>query len=453
MALRSGRLTAVALAERAIDCHRRFGAKLNAYKIFDAAACLAQARIADQAFDAGLDLGPLQGIPVSVKDMYGVSGWPTYAGARTPLPDTWAREGELVKALRRQLAVIVGKTHTVEFALGGLGVNAHHGTPYNPWDAREHRVPGGSSSGAGLSLLEGSAWLAFGTDTAGSVRVPAAYTGTVGLKPARAAWPTSGIVPLSYSCDTPGILTRSAADLRAVLPGLPALAPGGRVARLDGARFGVDRRFFFDRCDPEIVARVDETLERLSRAGARLVDLELPEVWEAEALFSKGGVAGPELLASFGSELPDRRAELDPVVQQRLAEAASMTASEYVKRSRQLQRLAADAARGSAGVDALLTPATRNLPPTVAALADLATYATENMRAMGNTAPFSLFGFCAVVLPVARSSSGLPIALQLAAPAGAEQALVSLACDIEALLGDGRAILGSPAALEAARGE
>src|SRR5262249_19063321 len=159
----------------------------------------------------------------------------------------------------RQLGVIMGKTHMVEFAFGGTGLNSHHGAPYNPWDATAHRSPGGSSSGAGVSLLEGSALLALGSDTAGSVRIPACMTGTVGLKVTLGRWSTDGVVPLSRTFDTPGLLARSVADAAYGFAALdPALGDAeGFIAKadtvsLDGIRIAVDGGFFWNDCDPGI---------------------------------------------------------------------------------------------------------------------------------------------------------------------------------------------------------
>ncbi|MET4577609.1 amidase [Ottowia thiooxydans] len=450
-ALRSGCLSATSLAHHVIRQHRQHGELLGAYKFFDERACLAQAAVADSAFKAGMDLGPLQGIPISVKDMYGVSGWPTFAGAKRALPNQWRSEGPLVQGLRRQLAVLVGKTHTVEFALGGLGLNNHHGTPRNPWDTTGHRVPGGSSSGAGVSLLEGSAWVALGTDTAGSVRVPAAYTGTVGFRPSPGTWSTRGIVPLSSTCDTPGVLVRTAADLALVYRTLscelsPTQLPTPKP--LAGYRLGVDRTFFFARCAPGIAEAVENVLTQLASAGADIVEVRLTEADEAYEIFHDGGIAGPELLASFGTTLPDRHDELDESVRLRLSQASSMTATTYIRSIRKLDRLAQQAEHRLSHVDAMLTPSTLNLPPLLEDLNDPQTYIRANIDAMGNTGVFSLFGFCALSMPVALSHEGLPIGLQLAAPRGAEAMLVQIACAIEDMIGNARQLLGTPPLLQ-----
>src|SRR3954471_22344306 len=187
--LREKGTTARELVEAAIARHEHFGGRLHAYSFWAPEQARAVADAADQAFSAGVSAGPLQGIPVSIKDLFAAAGYPCFAGSSRRLPaDPWERDGPLVARLRRQLGVMMGKTHMVEFAFGGTGRNSHHGAPYNPWDAAAHRSVGGSSSGAGVSLLEGSALLAFGSDTAGSVRIPACMTGNVGLKVTLGRW-------------------------------------------------------------------------------------------------------------------------------------------------------------------------------------------------------------------------------------------------------------------------
>jgi aspartyl-tRNA(Asn)/glutamyl-tRNA(Gln) amidotransferase subunit A len=217
--LRERRASARELIEAAIARHERFGERLHAYLFWAPEQARAVARAADAAFSAGVSAGPLQGLPVSIKDLFAGAGYPCFAGSNRPLPaDPWERDGPLVAALRRQLGVITGKTHMVEFAFGGTGQNTHHGPPYNPWDAAAHRSVGGSSSGAGVSLLEGSALLAFGSDTAGSVRIPACMTGNAGLKVTIGRWSTDGVVPLSFTFDTPGLLRAASSIWPMALP-------------------------------------------------------------------------------------------------------------------------------------------------------------------------------------------------------------------------------------------
>ncbi|MCY4573306.1 MAG: amidase, partial [Gemmatimonadetes bacterium] len=221
-AVRSGESTAGSLAEDAIRHHE--ASDLGAYIVFDAEGARRQADAVDAAVARGEDPGPLAGVTVSVKDLYGVEGLPIRAGTRRELPERWRREGFLVGALRKLGAVIVGKTHTVELAFGGVGLNPNTGTPVNPWDAGEHRVPGGSSAGAGVSLWEGSARIAVGSDTGGSVRIPASATGVVGHRHTTGRWPTTGVVPLSTTLDTVGLLTHTAEDSRYAFRAIDPLA-------------------------------------------------------------------------------------------------------------------------------------------------------------------------------------------------------------------------------------
>src|SRR6202045_3605757 len=196
--LRDRRASARGPGDAAICRHDRFGERLRAYSFWAPEQARAVADAADAAFAAGVSAEPLQGLPVSIKALFAAAGYPCFAGSSRRLPaDPWEQDGPLVATLRRQLGVIMGKTHMVEFAFGGTGQNSHHGAPYNPWDAAAHRSVGGSSSGAGVSLLEGSALLAFGRDTAASVRIPASITGNAGLKGTIGRWAPRGGVPLS----------------------------------------------------------------------------------------------------------------------------------------------------------------------------------------------------------------------------------------------------------------
>src|SRR5580693_2088413 len=269
--LRERRANARELVEAAIARHERFGERLHAYSFWASEQARTVAKAADAAFAAGVSAGPLQGLPVSIKDLFAAAGYPCFAGSSRRLPtEPWERDGPLVATLRRQLGVIMGKTHMVEFAFGGTGHNSHHGAPYNPWDAAAHRSVGGSSSGAGVSLLEGSAVLAFGSDTAGSVRIPACMTGNAGLKVTIGRWSTEGVVPLSPTFDTPGLLARSVSD---IAYGFAALDPTGielvsfitraSVREIGGIRIGISDPFLWRDCDPGIAEAVEEAVNAL----------------------------------------------------------------------------------------------------------------------------------------------------------------------------------------------
>src|SRR6476620_4686865 len=272
--LGDGKLKARALVEEAIAKHELVGSKLMAYSQWAPEHARKCADAADAAFAIGSRAGSLQGIPASIKDLFAVAGFPTYAGSPKRLPAKFAIEGPVVASLRRQLATVTGKTHMVEFAFGGTGQNAHYGSPWNPWDASAHRSPGGSSSGAGVSLCEGSALLAFGSDTAASVRLPAAMTGNAGLKFTKDRWSSEGIVPLSFSFDTPGILARSMADAGFSFAALdPHLGNGFAFLRrvptgVDGIRIGIADSWFWDGCENGIADIARSAIDALALAGA-----------------------------------------------------------------------------------------------------------------------------------------------------------------------------------------
>ncbi|MGH6977327.1 MAG: amidase, partial [Stellaceae bacterium] len=299
------RLSARDLVEAAITNHARSDAKLHAYSQWAPEIARAMAQRADETLAQGRRLGPLHGIPVAPKDLFAVAGMPTFAGSPRRLPARWEQDGPVIAALRRQCAVFAGKTHMVEFAFGGTGVNAHWGCPRNPWDAATARSPGGSSSGAGVALLEGSALIALGTDTAGSVRIPASATGTVGLKVTAGRWSTDGIVPLSHTFDTPGILARSVADAALAFTVIDPDAPRAiEPANLTGLRIGIDNAMWKD-CSPGIAEAAKVAVDHLTRAGARLVTKTVPEFPAAFAVFCDGGVSAIELRRFLDRELPE----------------------------------------------------------------------------------------------------------------------------------------------------
>jgi aspartyl-tRNA(Asn)/glutamyl-tRNA(Gln) amidotransferase subunit A len=450
--LRGRRLTARDLVEAAIDRHARFGDRLHAYSHWAPDQARAVAEAADAAFAAGVTVGPLQGIPVSIKDLFAASGYPCFAGSSRRLPaDPWEREGPLVARLRRQLGVITGKTHMVEFAFGGTGHNSHWGAPYNPWDAAAHRAPGGSSSGAGVSLLEGSALLAFGSDTAGSVRIPASMTGTAGLKVTLGRWSTEGVVPLSFTFDTPGLLARSVSDLAY---GFAALDPAGLdpfdfigragAADLAGVRIGIGDPFLWHDCDPGIAEAAGDAVNALVRAGAVACDLTLPEAVGAYDVFLEGGLSAIELRSFLDRELPDWLAGLDPVIAPAVRNAQNLTARDYLARAARLRALAEAAAPRLTAVDVIASPTLCLTPPLMSEVADADSHLRVNRRIIRNTAAVNYLGLCAVTMPVGRDKAGMPVGLQLTTAGGSEERLLTIALAAERVLGTAVDRLGTP---------
>lgn len=449
--LREGRTSAVALAEAAIANHEAGDATFGAYKTWDSARFRAEADIADRAFAAGIDLGPLQGIPVSVKDLYGVRGYPTFAGSPRELPEAWRHEGPVIRALRGQLAAFSGKTHTVQFAFGALGTNPHWGTPRNPWDAADHRAPGGSSAGAGVSLWEGSALLAMGTDTAGSVRMPASMTGTVGIKTTQGRWSIEGITPLSSTLDTPGVLARSVADAALAFSVIdPDVSPdpdrflsGVETADAGDFRIGICETFFAD-CEPGIAEAVRAALAELEGAGARMTPVEIPDLDEVDQIFRSGGLSAFEFASFIKDVLPDFLEDIDPMVGSRFDKMAAMTASDYQSRLRRMAVLSRAAHDAMADVHAVVGPTMPITPPKIADVQDPKAYMKANLMAARNTTVANLLEMSAVTIPVALDAAGMPVGLQVMCAGGADARAVAIARAFEKELGTALQRLGRP---------
>ncbi|MEQ6917786.1 amidase [Halomonas aquatica] len=447
--LRSGKLTATALAEASVEANRTRGQRDHAYLTWNGEVAMETARATDRVLASGGDTGPLMGVPVSIKDIYAVPGLPTYAGSARRLPRDWEAPGPMVSALLRQLPSVMGKTHTVEFAFGGLGTNAHWGAPRNPWDALHHRTPGGSSAGAGVSLVNGTASLALGTDTAGSVRVPAAMTGVAGLKTTVGRWSTAQIVPLSATLDTPGLLARSVDDLAFAFDALDgALTSRSHrvLARpsLADLTFGVPEAYFWEECSPGIAECVQAAIRQLEAAGARIVTLDLPRTDELFTLFQQGGLAAVELAAFLKTQLPEAIDGLDPNVAARVKAADSIPGWEYVRRCDVLKSLSASAAECLTRVDALLTPTVTLTPPTLESLEPEGAYAKANMQALRNTVVGNFMGLCGLTLPVGKDDAGMPVGLQVLAGPWQDARLLAIGRAIEHELGNALECLGMP---------
>jgi aspartyl-tRNA(Asn)/glutamyl-tRNA(Gln) amidotransferase subunit A len=448
-ALRGRQTSARALAEQAIANHRRFDGALHAYKTWLPDRVLAEADAADAAFAAGFELSVLQGLPVSVKDLYGVPGYPTFAGSPRELPEKWRTPGPVVERLRAGLAVITGKTHTVEFAFGGVGLNPHWGTPVNPWSADRHRVPGGSSAGAGVSLITGTAVFALGSDTAGSVRAPASITGTVGVKTTYGRWSLDGIVPLSPSLDTAGILARTAEDAAIAFAGidplvaLPPLGFADLVGRCAPADFSLAVcDWLFEDCGPGIADLVREAVNELAVAGVAVSTIDFPEMARADEVFRAGGLAAPEFAAFIAGELSDWRETLDANVASRFARMEAVTAVEYLHRVRDICGLARRARALLEDYDLVVGPTVAITPPEVESLTEPPAYRSANLAILRNTAPVNLMGLCAVTIPVALDGEGMPVGLQIIAAGGDDERAIAAACAFERVLGTARERLG-----------
>lgn len=407
---------------------------VGAFEYVAADSALATARALDRLLAGGSDLGPLTGVPVAIKDLFAVAGMPTTAGSNLDVADLIGAEGRFVTSLKRAGCIVIGKTKTIEFAFGGAGgVNTVRGTPWNPWDASVHRGPGGSSSGSAAAVAAGLCAFAIGSDTGGSVRLPAALCGLFGFKPTRGRWPTDGIFPLCPTLDTIGLLTKSAADAALIFGTLTGISVPP-MPSLRGARLGRPVNQFVDCLDPAIEGCFVAALEALCAAGAEVVDVDVPDLGPPEAFFH--AIVPAEFLAAFGRDRFLReRAHMGADIAARAEAGLDLRADHYidfVRRHLELRRLAHARMQG---FDGWVTPTLGLVAPPVADFADTEQALEINVRIGRLTRPVNLFGFCATSTPIHQLGSDLPVGLQVMAPANAESSLLALVQAIESVVG------------------
>jgi aspartyl-tRNA(Asn)/glutamyl-tRNA(Gln) amidotransferase subunit A len=398
----------------------------------DAARDAADAQ--DRLRKAGYRLSPLAGLPISIKDLFDVEGEPTLAGSTALVGAPPASsDAAIVARLKAAGAVIIGRTNMTEFAFSGVGINPHYGTPGNPWDRK--RIPGGSSSGAAVSVADGQGVVAIGSDTGGSVRIPAALCGLVGFKPTQSRVPRDGALPLSTTLDSIGPLGNSVtccAITDAVLAGekpeppLPIEAAGLRLAIPRGS-------FLFDELDPEVAAGFERACGVLARAGARIYDLPMPELSEYAAINAKGGFSPPEAYAWHAELIARRGQDYDPRVRLRIARGAEMTAPDYIRLIGDRARFIARVDARSAGCDALIVPTVAMVAPPIADFAADADFFRLNGRILRNPSVVNFFDRCAVTLPVSAPGAA-PVGLMIIGPHGGDQKLLGMALSLETAL-------------------
>lgn len=400
--------------------------RLQAFVAVHGESARLAAEAADKARAAGHGLGPLHGIPIALKDLVELEGQVATGGSAVWRDRVSARTATLVRKLLAAGMVVLGKTHTVEFAYGGWGTNQHMGTPRNPWDKNVHRAPGGSSSGSGVAVGARMAPCAIGTDTGGSVRMPAAWCGITGLKTTIGRISTYGVLPLSGTLDTPGPMARSVEDCALLLevmqgadpadpltmtlrdadpmPGLRRGVRGLRLARLPEAeRAGMDA---------EVLAAYDATLAALAGMGAEIVDINLSAA--CRELGNKvGQIISAESYALVGDIADNNALPVDADVRPRVRAGAAISARQYLDVLAERRRLKADFAAAMAGIDALLTPTCLTPAPVVAEIDQSTTPAFM-------TRWVNFLDLCALALPNGMTRSGLPTSLQVVCRGGDE---------------------------------
>jgi aspartyl-tRNA(Asn)/glutamyl-tRNA(Gln) amidotransferase subunit A len=435
-ALAAGTTTARALVE---DCLARIadpaGEGRLAFIKVHAEAARAQADAIDTLRAAGRSPGPLAGIPVSVKDLFDIAGEPTPAGSKVlaNAPPA-ASNAPLIQRMLGAGFIILGRTNMTEFAYSGLGINPHYGTPASPWDRANRRIPGGSSSGAAVSVADGMAIAALGTDTGGSCRIPAAMCSIVGYKPTARRVPIDGVLPLATSLDSVGPLANTVAccaTVDAVLAGapLPTVVP----APLAGLRLAVPQNYFLDGIEGAVASTFDTALRRLEAAGARIVATRLPVIDDIAPANAKGGFSAAEAFAWHRGLLAGRAAEYDPRVSSRILRGAGMLAADYVDLLAQRADIIRRCNDATADFDAILAPTCALLPPRIADLAEEGAYTRANMLQLRNPTVMNFLDRCSISLPCQRPGAP-PVGLMVTGETMGDARLFRIAAAIEAAL-------------------
>ncbi len=387
---------------------------------------LAAADASDGLRKAGIVASPLAGLPVSIKNLCNVAGETTLAGSKA-LDDAPPAKADapVVARLRAAGAVIVGSTNMSEFAFSGVGFNPHYGTPGNPAD--RSRVPGGSSSGAAVSVADQMAVAALGTDTGGSVRIPAAVCGITGFKPTARRVPIDGVVPLSSSLDSIGPLANSVeccAIVDAVFSGEPILVPD--AVALAGLRFAIPRHFMMDELDSVVAKAFERACTALAAKGVKIEQIDLPQLNELPAINAKGGFAASEAWA-WHKELIARRGNVyDPFVAPRIRRGAEMSAADYIDLLHHRADLQKRVSAVTSNYDAIITPTCAITAPTLDEVSTAEGFTKKNMLLLRNTTVGNFLDRCSISLPC-HAASELPVGFMLMGEAMADKRILGIA--------------------------
>jgi len=435
-ALAEGRTTSRKLTELALvriaDARGEGG---RVYTKVHAQGALRAAEASDRLRREGVVPSPLAGLPVSIKDLFDIAGDVTTAGStvlRDAPPAT--RDAVAVARLRAAGAVIIGRSNMTEFAFSGIGINPHYGTPLNPYDRATRRIPGGSSSGAAVSVADGMAAFALGTDTGGSVRIPAALCGIAGFKPTRHRVSLEGAFPLSTTLDSVGPLAPSVAccaTIFQILAGEPShpLTP----ATLAGLRLGVPKNYMLENLDIDVSEAFDSAIARLSRRGARIIDLAVPEFDEAARANLIGGLSAPQAYVVHRDRI-DREQEIDPRVLERILRGGSMRAVEYIELLAARARLMRRFVRANYDVDVLVMPTVPRIATPLGQIErDPEAFREANGNMLRNTSLINFLDGCALSLPI-QAPRAAPVGLMVVGFSGEDERVLSAGLAIEAAL-------------------
>ena len=425
--IRAGHLSPVVCAEAMLRRIDALDTRLRSFIRVMPERALAQARAAENALKSGAELGVLHGIPYAAKDLFDVKGVPTMAGTHLLADNVAVQDATVVRKLAASGMVLLGKTHTVQFAYGAAGINHDHGTPHNPWHRTPH-APGGSSSGSAVAVAAGLTPMALGSDTGGSVRVPAALCGIVGLKTTVGRISRAGVYPLCWTLDSVGPLTRSVEDAAIVFQamqgsderdestvGVTVRDPlRGLKDGVRGLRIAFAETTFFDDVDPEVGRAVRETGSVFRSLGAQVSSMAVPEAAVAWAEEKRPLLIAAEACAVNREFLDKHLDKLDPVIGPRMLTGRMLSAPDYFALLQRYAELRRQVRWTLRDVDALLVPTAMVAARPLAAIdKSFEVYLDHNMRYHRNAGIGNILNLCAVSVPCGFTSEGLPIGLMV----------------------------------------
>jgi aspartyl-tRNA(Asn)/glutamyl-tRNA(Gln) amidotransferase subunit A len=430
-ALKTGLTTSRQLVEECLD-NAAAGDGAHVFLQINAEEALDAADGIDMLRRANVSLSPFAGIPISVKDLFDVKGQVTRAGSLV-LAEAPAAEADapVISRLRQAGFVIVGRTNMTEFAYSGIGLNPHYGCPRSVYDREHGRAPGGSSSGAAVSVADGMAHSGIGTDTGGSCRIPAAFNHLVGYKPSACRIPTQGAVPLSTTLDSIGSMGRSVACCAAI----DALMANDPLPEVEGdlkhVRFVVPQNFVLDHMDSVVSQAFAAALTTLSKAGAKITEQKIPEFDRIPSINSKGGFSAAESYAWHREMLATKGDQYDQRVRVRIEMGAKQTASDYIETLQARQRFIEDVTERMDGFDALLYPTTPIIPPLLSELDEDAAFTRLNGLCLRNPAVINFLDGCSITVPM-TAPDGPPAGIMISCLSGRDQQLFGIGSAVEA---------------------
>jgi len=424
--LRKGKVSAEEITSTYLERIEKLDSKYQSFTFVNNENALNSAKGIDKLIKANIDLGPLMGVPIAVKDLFAVDGMPSSAGSHVDVHDIIGKEGSFIKRLKSLGCIFLGKTRMIEFAAGGQ--NQNHVTPWNPIDADIKLTPGGSSNGSAVALGAGLCGFSIGTDTGGSVRAPASMCGLCGIKTSTGMWPLDGIFPLCPDMDTIGFFTHTMSDAKTVWSAIEDTAL--QTIPLKGLRVGMPTDLFFDDLEESVREATEHAVDSLKSYGIEIQEITLPDLDKVNEIYAK--MVPSNLLATLGRKRFELKKDvIDPVAVDRILTAYEFKSDEYIQCLQTFTKMKREIKSVISNLDAFITPTCPIKPQKVAELDTKKKCIQFSGKSLRNTRPCNAYDLCATSIPIHKSGKKLPVGLQVHCDHGEDFKLLSISSAIE----------------------